>query len=133
MGLHLLDVVDFRRVLSVARAEEVDARRDELCGVLVGRGAVHVEPFRRRLDGESSHHVVSLEAVHAQHWQAEGFSELEGVWDVGGEVFGHLLALRLVGRVRLVAEGGARGIHRQHGVRGLVFGENRCDAVREAE
>ena len=126
-------VVDLRVAAAAAGTEQADVRRHELSGVLVRRGEEHVEPLGRRAHGERAHHVVGLEPLLPQHGKAERLRELERVRDGGGEVFGHLLALGFVGRVRLVAERGAVGVHRQHGVRGGEVLEDGGHAVREPE
>ena len=133
MFAHLRLIVDFRVTAAAAGTEQADMRRHELRGVLVRRREVHVKPLARRAHGERAHHVVRLEALLAQHGDAERLGELERIRNGGGEVLGHLLALRLVGRVGLVAERGAAGIHRQHGVRGGEVLEDGRHAVREAE
>ena len=131
--LHARLVVDGRTLLAVAGAEEADVRPHELRGVLVRRRAVHLEALLRRPRRERAHHVVGLEALLADDGEAQRLGELEGVGDVRREVFGHLLPLRLVRRIRLVAERGPAGVHREHRVRGLVFAEDGGDAVRETD
>ena len=133
MRAHRLDVVDLRLLAAARRAVEPHAGPDELRGVLVGRGHVDVEAGGGALDRERAHHVVRLEAVHAHDGNLQRGGELEGVGDVGGEVLGHLLALRLVGRVRLVAEGGTGRIHREDEVGGLLALEDGGEARDEAE
>ena len=130
---HFRLVVDFRVAAAAAGAEQADVRGHELRGVLVRRGEVHVKPLVRRAHGKRAHHVVRLKPVLAQHGDAERLGELERVRDGGGEVFGHLLALRLVRRIGLMAERGAAGVHGQHRVRGGEVLEDRGHAVRESE
>ena len=131
--LHARLVVDLRAVARASGTEQADVRRDELGGVLVGRREVHVEAFGGGAHGEGAHHVVRLEALLANERQAQGLRQLERVGDVGGEILGHLLALRLVWRIRLVPERGAARVHRQHRVRGLPVLEDGDDPVREPD
>ena len=133
MLLHARLVVDVGILACATRPEEADVRRDELGGILVRRGKIDLVTLGRRTDGERTHHVVGLEALLSDHGQAQRLGQLKRIRDVGGEVFGHLFALRLVRRVGLVAERGSGRIHRQRGVRGLPVLENRDDPVREAD
>ena len=127
MLAHLRLVVYLRGVAGVRGAVELHAGADELRGVLVGRRHVDVEARGRAFHGERAHHVVRLEVVNAHHGDPQRLGELEGVRDGRREVFRHLLPLRLVGRVRAVAERRAAGVHREDGVRRLLALQDRLE------
>ena len=126
-------VVDLGGVAGTGRTVELHARAHELRGVLVGRGEVDVEPGRRTLRGDGAHHVVGLEVVNPHHRNAERVGDLERVGDGRGEVLGHLLALRLVGRVGAMAEGRTAGVHRQRQPFRALALDDRHEPVDEPE
>ena len=103
------------------RTVELHAGAHELGCILVGRGHIDVEAGFGTLDRKRTHHIVGLEAVHAHDGDTKGLGQFEGVGNRGGEIFGHLLALGLIGFVGLVTEGRTSRIHRQDRVGGLFF------------
>ena len=130
---HLRLVVDLGGVARMGGTVEPDARTHQLRRVLVGRRHVDVEAGGGGLHRQGAHHVVGLEAVDADDGDLQRLGKFERIRDRGGEVLGHLLALRLVGRVRRVAERGSARIHRQDGVRRPLLLEDGLEAVHEAD
>ena len=114
-------VVDFRGVSGTARAIELHPGPHELRGILVGRCKIYVKSCGGAFDGESPHYVVGLEAVNAENGDLQRLRKLKGVWYRSGEVFRHLLALRLVVWIRLVAERRPARIHRENRVSRLLL------------
>ena len=129
----LLLVVDLGGVARVGGTVELHARTNELGGVLIRCRHVDVEAGGRALDGKRPHHVVGLEAVDAHDGNLQRLGELERIGDGRRQVLGHLLALRLVGGVRLVAERGTARIHREDRVRRTLLPENGLQSVRKPQ
>ena len=113
MLAHLRLVVDLRGLSRAARAVEFDAGPHELRRILVGRHHVDVEARLASFRRERAHHVVGLETFFRHDFDSERVRELVRPRYRVGDVLGHLLALRLVLRVRLVPERRPARVHRE--------------------
>ena len=131
MSANLCNVVYLGAVSCMSWTVEADTGSDELGGILVGRRHVDVEASRSALLGERAHHVVRLEAVHANDRYAQSLGQLEGVGNRRRKILRHLLALGLVGRIRLVAEGRPARIHCQNGVGRTLLLEYGHQSIRK--
>ena len=130
MLFHLVDAQHFERRRAPSRTEQLDARRHELGGILVGRHHIdRIEPVRLGARRKRADHVVRLVATHAHHRDVQRLRDLEGIGDVGGKILGHLLTSSLVGGIRLMAEGRTVRIHRERHMRGRQFLENRHHTI----
>ena len=118
-------------VAGMRRAVELNALPHELRGVFVGRRHVYVEARRGALNRKRPHHVVRLETVDAHDGDPERLCEFECVWNRSREILWHLLALRLVLRIRLVAESRPAWVHGENGMCGFLALKDRLKPGRE--
>jgi hypothetical protein len=93
----------------------------ELAIVLVGRHHVGGVAVRFGPLGEGANHIIRLKTFQTYHWDAEALDEPFDVGDAGAEVIGHGLAVGLVGRELLLAQGGTGHVERHSDVRGFLF------------
>ena len=88
----------------VLRAVHTDAVGHELPVILVGRSHQHLEPLLLGLTGYRADHIVRLKPRALQPRDVHGVKQLLDHRHRTAYIFGRLLALRLVERVRLVTE-----------------------------
>ena len=89
----------------MARTEDEDVGSDELAIVFVGGEHVGLYALGACLGGEGAYHVVGFEAVGLKHGYVHGCKDVLDHGHGGTDVFGRGLALRLILREGLVAEG----------------------------
>jgi hypothetical protein len=90
--------------------------RYELAVVLVGRHHVGGVAVRFGPFGEGANHIIRLKTFQTYHRNAEALDEPFDVRDAGTEVIGHGLAVGLVGREFLLAQGGTGHVERHSDV-----------------
>ena len=101
LRLHLLGAE--ARVLH--RVEHLDAAAHQLHQVLVAGDDGDAPARLARLAGIGGDDVVGLEVLHLDAGDVEGARRLAGQRDLRAQILGHLLAVGLVGVVKVVAEG----------------------------
>ncbi len=89
-----------------AGTEDGDMLSGELTEVLIGRGNNDFKPFCRATGGKGAEDIIGFKTFNPNGWDAPRGGEFFGLGNGGKNVFRRLLALRLIGRVTFVAEGG---------------------------
>ena len=130
---HLLRTPHARGVAASAGPKHPNLVRHELREVLVGRHHENVEPFLFCPLGEAPNQVVGLESRGLQHGNAHAFQNLDNPRHTELDVFGRLVAVRLVVLKLFVAQGGPRRIEHHGQVRGLLRSDDLEQGVGEAK
>lgn len=115
-----------------AEIEELHPVGEELPGVLVGGGERHAPTARGDGGSERGEDVVGLEAGELQAGDPHRGAELPDEGNLRHEIARHLGPRPLVGRMLLVAEGGAGGVHGAEEIIGLPFLDDPEEVLREA-
>ena len=115
------------------RTVQPHAISHKLRSILVGGRQIHVESSRRALYGKRAHHVVRLESLYAHDGDFKGLRQLERIRNRRRKVFRHLLPLRLVRLIRLVAKSRPAWIHGKDDVRRRLPAENRQKSIGKSK
>jgi hypothetical protein len=114
------------------QVQEPDAVAEQLPGVLVGRGDRARAAARHGAAGERGEHVVGLEARDLETGDAHRLEQAAHERDLRHEVGRHLRAGGLVAGEPLVAERGARRIHRAEQIVGPLLAHDVEQVAGEA-
>ena len=109
-----------------------DMLANQLTVVLIWCQHESIDSIGTSLRGQGAYHIVSLESIDLKDGNPIGFQQ---VFDDGHgltDILWRLLALGLVGREGLAAEGGSMGIEGHADMGGLFLREHLVQRVEEA-